>query len=272
VVASDGRARRAIESHVERCGHRDLGAAGVNAERPAFYALPSGGWRDYWTLLHPPYTLWHLSYVAIGAALAPRLNIGYLLYSLAAFFLAVGLAAHALDELHGRPLGTRIPSWLLVAIAVVGLSGAAALGILGVVLVSPWMLAFIVVGAFLAVAYNLEAVGGFFHADVWFAVAWGGFPALTGAFAQTGTITLAAVIVAAACTLLSAVQRTLSTPVRRLRRRAAHVAGTVTWGDGSVDTLDAGALRATPERTLQLLSGAVPLFALALIVAALGRR
>jgi hypothetical protein len=43
----------------------------VEAEaRPAFYALARGGWRDYVTLLHPPYTLWHLSYVAIGAAIA----------------------------------------------------------------------------------------------------------------------------------------------------------------------------------------------------------
>src|SRR3989442_13616404 len=37
----------------------------------AFYALEPGGLRDYWTLLHPPYTLWHLSYVLLGAALAP---------------------------------------------------------------------------------------------------------------------------------------------------------------------------------------------------------
>ena len=42
--------------------------------RPAFYALPSGGWRDLVTILHPPYTLWHLSYVALGAAAAPTLT------------------------------------------------------------------------------------------------------------------------------------------------------------------------------------------------------
>ena len=41
----------------------------MTTSRPAFYALAPGGWRDYVTLLHPPYTLWHLSYVAIGAAL-----------------------------------------------------------------------------------------------------------------------------------------------------------------------------------------------------------
>ena len=126
---------------------------------PAFYALTPGGWRDYWTLLHPPYTLWHLSYVAIGAALAPVLHVGWWLETTAAFFLAMGCAAHALDELHGRPLGTRIPDRVLWAIAVVGLAGAVALGIHGAAEVSPWIWAFIVTGVFLVVAYNLELFG-----------------------------------------------------------------------------------------------------------------
>ena len=75
--------------------------------RPAFYALRRGGWRDWVTLLHPPYTLWHLSYVAVGAALAPHFHLDRLLWALVAFFLAMGVAAHALDELNGRPLRTR---------------------------------------------------------------------------------------------------------------------------------------------------------------------
>jgi hypothetical protein len=50
-------------------------------ERPAFYALPSGGWRDYVTLLHPPYTLWHLSYVVIGACTVADVNLGYLAWA-----------------------------------------------------------------------------------------------------------------------------------------------------------------------------------------------
>ena len=32
--------------------------------RPAFYAAAPGGWRDWWTLLHPPYTAWHLATAA----------------------------------------------------------------------------------------------------------------------------------------------------------------------------------------------------------------
>ena len=65
----------------------------MSEDRPAFYALASGGWRDYWTLLHPPYTLWHLSFVAIGASVVQVIRPAYLGLALLAFFLAVGVAA-----------------------------------------------------------------------------------------------------------------------------------------------------------------------------------
>ncbi len=241
---------------------RDPGPA-----RPAFYALAPGGWRDWWTLLHPPYTLWHLSYVVIGASLAPDVQLRWLGETLVAFFLAMGLAAHALDELHGRPLGTRIPNAALVAVAAVGLGGAVALGIDGMVEVSPWLGVFIVVGAFLVVAYNLELFGGAFHSDLWFALAWGAFPVLTAAFAQTADVRVAAVIAAAACALLSAAQRALSTPVRDLRRHVAEVRGSIVDRDGGTRPIDAGTLRDAPERALRTLAVAVPLLALAMLAA-----
>ena len=90
------------------------GAPPSAALAPAFYAARSGGWRDYWTLLHPPYTVWHLSYVLLGAALAPSPDPRIVAGALVAFGLAVGVAAHAFDELRGRPLRTRIPSPVLV--------------------------------------------------------------------------------------------------------------------------------------------------------------
>src|SRR3954453_489705 len=101
-------------------------------QRPAFYALRPGGWRDLVTILHPPYTAWHLSYVALGAAAAPTLYGGGRAAAVGAFFLAVGVCAHALDELHGRPLGTRVSSRTLAALAVVALAGAVAIGVVGV--------------------------------------------------------------------------------------------------------------------------------------------
>src|SRR5438067_2516188 len=104
-------------------------------ERPAFYALRSGGWRDLVTILHPPYTAWHLSYVALGAAAAPRTHADRVGAALAAFFLAVGISAHALDELNGRPLQTKLSRRTLIALAMMGLAGAVAIGIAGVFIV-----------------------------------------------------------------------------------------------------------------------------------------
>lgn len=228
--------------------------------RPAFYALRPGGWRDYLTLLHPPYTAWHLSYVAIGAATAPTLDGGRLAYSLLGFFLGVGLSAHALDELSGRPLGTRIPRRALVAIAAVGLAGAVSVGIYGAFVVSWWMLAFIAYGAFILLSYNLELFGGRFHSDAWFAVSWGAFPAVTGYFAQAGAIRWAAILVALGCAMLSAAQRRLSTPVRRLRRTVASVEGRMRFHDGTHVEIDEALLRSAPEAALRALSaGLVPL-------------
>ena len=241
----------------------------MSEDRPAFYALAPGGWGDWWTLLHPPYTLWHLSYVALGAAVAPEVDLYLLGMSLLGFFLGVGLAAHALDELRGRPLGTTIPDRVLQGLAVVSLVGAGAVGIIGVVQVSPWLLLFIVVGTFLVVAYNLELFGGAFHSDLWFALGWGGFPALTGAFAQEGRVRVEAVLVAVACVAISAAQRTLSTPVRRLRRRVASVEGTITLRDGTTEPMGADDIKTAPEAALKLLSLAMPVLATAAVVSKL---
>jgi hypothetical protein len=191
--------------------------------RPAWYALRAGGARDYLTLLHPPYTLWHLSYVAVGAALAPHFHLDRMLWALGAFFLAMGVAAHALDELRGRPLATRIPSSALVAIAVVALTAAVAVGV-GAADAWGWgLLAFVAVGAVLVPAYNLELA---FHNDWGFAVSWGAFPVLTGYFVEAQTLRVEALAAAVYAVALSLGQRALSTPVRRARREHRTTDGT----------------------------------------------
>jgi hypothetical protein len=234
--------------------------------RPAFYALSPGGWRDYVTLLHPPYTLWHLSYVAIGAGLAPDLRYGRLALALTAFFLAVGIGAHALDELNGRPLGTRIGSGTLLALAAVSIAGAVGIGIGGAVAREPWLAVFVAVGGFIVVAYNLEVFGGRFHGDLWFALAWGGFPLLTGYFAVAGRIRPEAVVAAVFATLLSLAQRLLSTQVRKVRRRTESVSGTIVYSDGREERLDAESLTHVPEAALKALAAATICLAVALIV------
>jgi hypothetical protein len=238
-------------------------------DSPAFYALRPGGWRDLVTLLHLPYTGWHLSYVALGAAAAPVLHGGRLAATLGAFFLGVGICAHTLDELNGRPLGTRISERALIAIAAVSLAGAVGLGIVGIVTVS-WSIApFILAGTFIVVAYNLELFDGRFHSDFWFAAAWGAFPALTSYWANGLTIRAPGVLVTLACFFLSLAQRRLSTPARMLRRKTAAVAGTQTLADGVVVELTPARLAQPLEDALRALALALPLLAAGLVVARL---
>ena len=226
----------------------------MNGEpRPAFYALTGGGWRDYVTLLHPPYTLWHLSYVAIGAALAPHMKWGLLGWTTLAFLLAMGIGAHALDELNGRPLRTAIPAPVLIGLAAVSIAAACAIGVVAAAVTTWWLLLFIVFGAFIAVAYNLELFAGAFHSDLWFAASWGAFPVLTGYFAGAERLRGEAFAAGGFALLMSLAQRTLSSEVRFARRNAGDLAA------------------ARPaELALQLLSAALPALAGALLLARTG--
>jgi hypothetical protein len=221
--------------------------------RPAFYALTPGGWRDYVTLLHPPYTVWHLSYIAIGAALAPQMKWGLLGWTTVAFLLAMGVGAHALDELNGRPLRTHIPGAVLVTLAVVSIAAACAIGLVVAARTTWWLAAFVAVGAFVVAAYNLELFGGAFHSDLWFAATWGAFPVLTAYFASAERLRWEAVAAALFAVFASLAQRTLSTVVRSARREAGDLA------------------QARPaEAALQLLAAALPLLAGALLLSRSG--
>jgi hypothetical protein len=232
-------------------------------DRPAFYALRSGGWRDLVTLLHPPYTAWHLSYVALGAAAAPTVHADRLGAAIAAFLLAVGIGAHAFDELNDRPLSTTLSRRSLITLGVVGLTGAVTIGVVGIVVVSPLLAPLVVAGALFLPAYNLELAGGRFHSDAWFALGWGGFPAFTGYFVNSLAVRPAGILVAAGCCLLSAAQRRLSTPARELRRRTADVVGAQRLIDGTV-------LELTKARLSAPLEGALSALWLALVLVAAG--
>ena len=246
-----------------------IDGAGVE-RRPAFYAARSGGWRDWWTLLHPPYTAWHLAYVVIGASLAPHVDLLRLIATLLAFLFAVGFAAHALDELHGRPLGTRIPTPALVTVTVAGLAGAIAVGIAGLSRVGWPLIPFMVLGPLLVVAYNFELFGGAIHTDVGFAVAWGSFPVLVAYVAQTGRLAAGPVIAAVAAFALSLAQRRLSTPSRTIRRRSSEVVGHITLESGESIPLDRQTLLAPLEAALHALSWGIVLLAASVAVVRLG--
>jgi hypothetical protein len=208
---------------------------------PAYYTALGRGWRrDVWAVLHPPYTAWHLSYAVIGASLAPRLSVFRLVATLLAFFLAVGIAAHSLDELNGRPLRTAIPSWVLKTAGVVGLAGAVFLGLAGVPVIGWGLLLFVALGVLFVFAYNLELLGGHMHGDFWFALSWGAYG-----------------------------QRALSTPARSLRRRTRSVSGMVTMTDGSELPLDEAALLRPLEKALRAFSWGVVALAAGLLASRL---
>jgi hypothetical protein len=235
--------------------------------RPAFYAARPGRWRDWWTIFHPPYTAWHLAYVVIGATLAPETDGGRLAATLLAFFLAVGIAAHALDELHGRPLRTGIPGVVLVSAAVISLGGALALGFAGIGRVGAGLLVFMVVGPVLVVGYNVELFGGRLHSDAGFALAWGAFPVLTAYYVQAERLDLTAVLAASAACALSLAQRSLSTRARKVRRQVGRVDGSVTRRDGTVEAIDEQWLLQPIERALRAMSLATIALAIALATA-----
>lgn len=245
-------------------------AADAAVARPAFYARGGGPVGDWITLLHPPYTAWHLGYVGIGAALVPRLDWDVFWASLAAFALAVGVAAHALDEWNGRPLRTRISGRALWAAAVLSLAGAVALGVSVLRHSGLALVPLIVAGIVLVLGYNLELFGGVLHTDLGFALAWGAFPVLVGYVAQGPHWTVAGsgalVLATVAATAFSAAQRRLSTPARTLRRRAVEVTGRIRFADGGGADLDQDALLEPLDGALKLLSAVAPLLAAALLL------
>jgi hypothetical protein len=233
---------------------------------PAFYARSGSAFRDWVTLVHPPYTAWHLGYVVVGGCLAADVDWAVLGLTVLAFFLALGLGAHALDELHGRPLGTAISRSALIVVAVASTAAACVIGLAVAAHTTGWLVPLVVIGALLVPAYNLELFGGAIHTDAGFALAWGAFPLVTAFVAQTGTVRAEVLIAAAWAAVTSLAQRQLSTTARRVRRDIARIDGTLTRRDGTQAPIDRELLLAAPETALRLLAASVVLLAATLAV------
>ena len=232
---------------------------------PAFYAPPPGSrGRDILALLHPPYTAWHLAYVALGAGLASDLDWWRLAGTLMAFFLGTGIAAHALDEWRDRPLRTGFSDRVLLTLGVGGFAAALGVAVAGSFVISPWVFAWAVPGILLAAGYVLEW-NHRLHSNLGFAMTWGAFPVLVGYWAQTETIAPAALAMGAAATVLSLTQRALSTPARFVRRSAIDASVTLDVGEGN-ETWDRNRLLGTWEWPLKLLTATVVLLAISLLV------
>ena len=162
---------------------------------------------------------------------------------------------------------TQIPDRVLVALAVVSIGGAIAIGLYGSLVYTPVAARRSSSSApSSSCAYNLELFGGRFHSDTWFAVAWGSFPLLSGYLAVAERITVEALLAALFAAFLSLAQRHLSTQVRTMRRRVRAVDGTIELLDGSEQPVTAETLTAAPEAALRALTVAVVSLAVALLV------
>ena len=192
----------------------------MSDHRPAFYAPTGSRSGDFVSLLHVPYTLWHLSYVPIGAALSPVVDWRILTGTLLAFAIGLGIGAHALDELKSRPLKTGFSDSALRVMGFGAMAVSIAIAVVGAIEVSPWVIAWAAAGVLLAVGYAFE--WPILHTDIGFAISWGAFPAVVGYWAQTGAVSISIAVVATAAAMLSLAQRALSTPARFVRRQTGE--------------------------------------------------
>lgn len=237
----------------------------------AWYDVRGPRWlRDIFVILHPPYTLWHLSYVLIGAAMADRLDWGVLGWTYLAFFLGMGIGGHCLDELNGRPLKTKISGFSLSLLAAVSLAGAITIGVVIGVCQTIWVIPCIVFGGFIVFAYNLEWGRGFFHHDFWFGFAWGAFPAITAYIAQEHTVSAALILIAAFSLLSSWAQRVLSLHARYWRRKVGHVSGDF-WerrrgNSYASKPITVETIISTSEVTLKFLNAGIVILAIGMIL------
>jgi hypothetical protein len=197
------------------------------ADRTAEWFVPNFGppkFRVFVGLLFLPYTSMVLAYTVIGAMLAPRIHWDRVAALLLVYFLALGIAAHALDALgsgKGKPWGEHFSPPLLWMLAVCALLGAYAVGIYYMVLFTPWLWPVAIAEGFFVLVYNLEWFGGRFHTDRWFAFSWGALPVLAGYVLQTNDLALSAVVAAGAAAMFSLVEIKASRRYKDLRRSSA---------------------------------------------------
>lgn len=220
---------------------------------------------EFINLLHPPYTLWHLSYVLIGIAMSPVIHIDRSIAVIIAFFLGLGIGAHALDETMGNPLRTRVSKKFLYIVGFASLSLAILIGLYYAIVVSILILPFVIVESFFAVTYNLEMFKKRFHSDLVFALSWGAIPFLTAYFVNSLSISPAAIVMAAGIGMLTFVQRTLSTQARLFRRKIKPVL-TLNLENGESVPVTSQQLISPVEKSLKALTIMIFVISLALIL------
>ena len=224
-------------------------------------------------MLHLPYTSMVLSYVLIGAALSPTLFVDRLVFTLLAYFLGLGISAHALNELNARHWGTSLSKADLQIAFLFSLVGALSIGLYGVEVLynassgslPPTVLALLIaLETFFLFAYNTNYAGGRFHNDLSFAFAWAFLPFLTSYFVNSLMIPVGAVLIGLALAATGMVEFNLSRWCKSFRRKSNVVE--VKFEDGSLMPISTALLIRNPERALKLIVIAVGLPGIGLLL------
>jgi len=206
-----------------------------------------------------------LSYVLIGAALSPSIYLNRVILTLLAYFLGLGLSAHALNELHARHWGDALRKSELEILFVVPFVAAMLIAAYGIivlyaasgVLTSLVLLAFVSLESFFLFAYNTDRWSGIFHSDMSFAFSWAALPTVISYFVNASTIGIVAVLVALAMAATAGIEINLSRWCKDIRRK--NPLTEMQFADGTKSNLDAAHLIAKPEKSLKLIVVAVDL-------------
>ncbi len=245
---------------------------GSGSRATAWYIfLSQSYWARWLNSLHLPYTLWHLSYVALGVGLGPAVRWDVLGWAILAFFLGLGVAGHVFDLLKGDPLALRLPRRHLQVAGGISLALAALIGAGNLYWGNvPWGISILVLaGVVIALGYNLEWPG--MHGDPQFALFWGTFPFTVGYLAMGGADLGPLVFGGLFSFLTSWAQRVLSTRARFIRRRVTQLTGVYStevirvWCPGGrppdPQDFDRAWVLAPIDQALMVLSFAMPVLA-----------
>jgi hypothetical protein len=160
-----------------------------------------------------------LSYVLLGAAVSPSFYPNRVILTLLAYFLGLGLSAHALNELHARHWGEALSKRELEILFLMPLIGATLIGTYGMavlyatsgaILAPLVLLAFIFLETYFLFAYNTDLAGGRFRSDLSFAFSWAALPTVISYYVNALTITAVAVLLALAMAATAGIEINLS--------------------------------------------------------------
>jgi hypothetical protein len=239
----------------------------------AWYALGGSKFRELYTILHLPYTSMVLSYVLVGAAVSPHVYPERLSLALVAYFLGLGLSAHALNELHARHWGEALGKRELEALFLIPLAGALSIGAYGMLvlyasagglLAALVLLAFIAMETFFLFAYNTDFSGEWFHSDVAFAFSWGALPTIISYYVNALTISAVPILISLAMAATAGIEINLSRWCKDFRRKSQLTE--MHFADNSILSMKTAELIARPEKALKLIVFVVDLTAVGLIV------